>query len=78
MTPETPDTPDTPENPETLSFPRYPIKLMVRAHPGVRDRVDEIMRFHAGPPRPIGRERTQFGPEPIHRHHLCHPSDLAR
>jgi putative lipoic acid-binding regulatory protein len=36
--------------PERLSFPcDYPIKVMVRAEPGVRSRVDAIVELHAGP-----------------------------
>jgi putative lipoic acid-binding regulatory protein len=51
--------------PETLSFPcDYPIKVMVRAEPGVRSRVDAIVERHAGPvdpatvtERPSGQRR---------------------
>ncbi|MGH8142332.1 MAG: YbeD family protein [Steroidobacteraceae bacterium] len=33
-----------------LSFPcRYPIKVMVRADPGVRSHIDAIIERHAGP-----------------------------
>jgi hypothetical protein len=36
--------------PERVSFPcDYPIKVMVRAEPGVRSRVDAIVELHAGP-----------------------------
>jgi uncharacterized protein len=36
--------------PERVSFPcDYPIKVMVRAEPGVRTRVDAIVEHHAGP-----------------------------
>ncbi|HEY6451058.1 MAG TPA: DUF493 domain-containing protein [Steroidobacteraceae bacterium] len=36
--------------PSQLSFPcPYPIKVMVRADPGVRHRVDAIVERHAGP-----------------------------
>ena len=38
------------ETPERVSFPcDYPIKVMVRAEPGVRSRVDAIVERHAGP-----------------------------
>lgn len=38
------------DTPPQLSFPcDYPIKVMVRADPGVRDRVDAIVERHAGP-----------------------------
>lgn len=42
---------DSPEHsPERVSFPcDYPIKVMVRAQPGVRSRVDAIVELHAGP-----------------------------
>lgn len=34
----------------TLSFPcDYPIKVMVRAHPGVREHIDAVVARHAGP-----------------------------
>ncbi len=40
----------TPEPPQKLQFPcTYPIKVMVRADPGVRDQVDQIIEQHAGP-----------------------------
>jgi uncharacterized protein len=40
----------TNESPPRLSFPcDYPIKVMVRAEPGVRLRVDAIVESHAGP-----------------------------
>ena len=40
----------TDDSPERLSFPcQYPIKVMVRAEPGVRDEVDRIVEQHAGP-----------------------------
>jgi uncharacterized protein len=40
----------TSEAPEKVSFPcDYPIKVMVRAEPGVRSRVDAIVERHAGP-----------------------------
>jgi len=40
----------TPEPPEKLRFPcPYPIKVMVRADPGVREQVDRIIERHAGP-----------------------------
>ena len=40
----------TSEPPERVSFPcDYPIKVMVRADPGVRSRVDAIVERHAGP-----------------------------
>jgi putative lipoic acid-binding regulatory protein len=36
--------------PERLRFPcDYPVKVMVRADPGVRSRIDEIFEQHAGP-----------------------------
>jgi uncharacterized protein len=36
--------------PERLRFPcPYPIKVMVRAEPGIRTQVDEIVERHAGP-----------------------------
>ena len=39
--------------PPTLSFPcDYPIKVMVRADPGVRGHVDRIVEQHAGPVDP--------------------------
>ena len=38
-----------PEPPEKLRFPcAYPIKVMVRAEPGVRAQVDQIVERHAG------------------------------
>jgi putative lipoic acid-binding regulatory protein len=38
------------ETPERVTFPcAYPIKVMVRADPGVRGRVDAIFERHAGP-----------------------------
>jgi uncharacterized protein len=38
------------ETPERVSFPcAYPIKVMVRADPGVREQVDAIFERHAGP-----------------------------
>lgn len=38
------------DTPERLSFPcDYPIKVMVRAEGGVRDRVDTIVERHAAP-----------------------------
>jgi len=40
----------TTETPERVSFPcDYPVKVMVRADPGVRSRVDAIVELHAGP-----------------------------
>jgi len=43
----------TDDTPERLSFPcRYPIKVMVRAEPGVRGQVDRIVEAHAGPLAP--------------------------
>jgi uncharacterized protein len=40
----------TTETPERVTFPcDYPIKVMVRADPGVRARVDAIVELHAGP-----------------------------
>jgi putative lipoic acid-binding regulatory protein len=40
---------DTPETPR-LTFPcDYPIKVMARAHPALRSRVDAIVERHAGP-----------------------------
>jgi putative lipoic acid-binding regulatory protein len=40
----------TDPTPERLRFPcDYPIKVMVRADPGVRERVDAIVQRHAGP-----------------------------
>jgi hypothetical protein len=40
----------TTEPPERVTFPcDYPIKVMVRADPGVRSRVDAIVELHAGP-----------------------------
>jgi putative lipoic acid-binding regulatory protein len=40
----------TDSTPPRLQFPcDYPIKVMVRAEPGVRQQVDEIMQRHAGP-----------------------------
>ncbi|HEY2418072.1 MAG TPA: DUF493 domain-containing protein [Steroidobacteraceae bacterium] len=40
----------TGSTPERVSFPcDYPIKVMVRAEPGVRSRVDAIVELHAGP-----------------------------
>lgn len=40
----------TSDAPERLSFPcDYPIKVMVRSDPGVRNRVDAIVERHAGP-----------------------------
>jgi len=39
-----------PDTPGPLLFPcDYPIKVMVRAEAGVRERVDEIIERHAGP-----------------------------
>jgi uncharacterized protein len=36
--------------PERLTFPcDYPIKVMVRAEPDVRSRIDAIVESHAGP-----------------------------
>lgn len=44
----------TDPTPGRLHFPcDYPIKVMVRAAPGVREQVDAIVRRHAGP---IGSE----------------------
>jgi len=38
---------------ERLSFPcQYPIKVMVRADPGVRLELDRIVALHAGPVDP--------------------------
>jgi uncharacterized protein len=43
----------TDSTPERLVFPcDYPIKVMVRAEPGVRERVDAIVEQHAGPLEP--------------------------
>ena len=40
----------TNETPERVTFPcDYPIKVMVRAQPGVRSHVDAIVERHAGP-----------------------------
>ena len=40
----------TADEPPRLSFPcEYPIKVMVRAEPGVRSEVDRIVQEHAGP-----------------------------
>ena len=40
----------TDPTPERLRFPcDYPIKVLVRADPGVREQVDMIVRHHAGP-----------------------------
>jgi putative lipoic acid-binding regulatory protein len=40
----------TSQPPERLSFPcDYPIKVMVRAEPGVRGEIDAIIERHAGP-----------------------------
>ena len=40
----------TNDAPERLSFPcDYPVKVMVRAEPGVRSRVDAIVATNAGP-----------------------------
>jgi putative lipoic acid-binding regulatory protein len=40
----------TDDTPPRLSFPcAYPIKVMVRAEPGVRGEVDRIVEQHAGP-----------------------------
>jgi len=40
----------TDDTPPRLSFPcAYPIKVMVRADPGVRGEVDRIVEQHAGP-----------------------------
>jgi putative lipoic acid-binding regulatory protein len=40
----------TAETPERVTFPcDYPIKVMVRADPGVRSQVDAIVERHAGP-----------------------------
>ncbi len=40
----------TDPTPERLRFPcDYPIKVMVRAEPGVRERIDAIVQHHAGP-----------------------------
>ena len=40
----------TTEPPERVTFPcDYPVKVMVRADPGVRSRVDAIVELHAGP-----------------------------
>jgi hypothetical protein len=37
-------------DPPRLSFPcSYPIKVMVRADPGVRSHIDAIIERHAGP-----------------------------
>ena len=44
----------TNDSPEHVSFPcDYPIKVMVRADPGVRVRVDAIVDRHAGPVDPL-------------------------
>ncbi len=38
------------DNPPRVTFPcSYPIKVMVRADPGVRQEVDRIIEQHAGP-----------------------------
>lgn len=38
------------DTPPRLTFPcSYPIKVMVRADPGVRQQVDRIIEQHAGP-----------------------------
>jgi putative lipoic acid-binding regulatory protein len=38
------------DTPARLSFPcQYPIKVMVRADPGIRGEVDRIIAEHAGP-----------------------------
>lgn len=38
------------EDPPRLTFPcDYPIKVMVRAEPGVRSHIDAIIERHAGP-----------------------------
>jgi putative lipoic acid-binding regulatory protein len=43
----------TPEAPERVTFPcEYPIKVMVRADPGVRSQVDAIIERHEGPVDP--------------------------
>ena len=43
----------TDDTPPRLSFPcDYPIKVMVRAEPGVRREVDRIVEQHAGPLSP--------------------------
>jgi len=49
-----------PDNPARLQFPcDYPIKVMVRAHPEARLRLDEIVELHAGPLDPATvRERS--------------------
>jgi len=40
----------TNDEPERLTFPcDYPVKVMVRAEPGVRSRVDAIVASTAGP-----------------------------
>jgi putative lipoic acid-binding regulatory protein len=40
----------TDDTPPRLKFPcDYPIKVMVRAEPGVRQEVDRIVEQHAGP-----------------------------
>jgi putative lipoic acid-binding regulatory protein len=40
----------TNDEPERVSFPcDYPVKVMVRAEPGVRSRVDAIVASNAGP-----------------------------
>jgi uncharacterized protein len=41
---------DVPDQPERLQFPcQYPIKVMVRATSGVRERVDTIIEEYASP-----------------------------
>lgn len=43
----------TDSSPPRLQFPcDYPIKVMVRAEPGVREQVDEIVQRHTGPLQP--------------------------
>lgn len=47
------------DTPPRVSFPcSYPIKVMVRMEPGVRQQVDRIVEQHAGPLDPTAvRER---------------------
>jgi len=48
--PDPPQLPDPAGSRALLSFPcDYPIKVMVRAEPGVRSRVDAIVESEAGP-----------------------------
>ena len=66
--------------PETLRFPcDYPIKVMVRADPGVRGRVDAIIEQHVGPLEGLLiSERSSAGKRFIGITYVIHATSAAQ